>query len=477
MTNINITYEDKSFIYAIDYIRIKDSIEKQFKYSVEKQNISFETDLFRTNNAWKISSSIHDNSCNLNRYAKLRLYFPQHSPEIYSDLIRYALDAYIYINDTKVILGSFLLDRCNSLAAPKVLKFQGQEYYECIDLDIIDPYDIIYSDEFHDFRKSIKGFEDYELNDDGTSLYISLNPIEYDGESFIVDDRFNGGQNAITISDNLNDFLNYSISWEDCSIKCNINFNPVYGNDLYEYLKTTYYWDDNVAVKYLLTLNKLSPSILEGYEQSGKYVFEHNEIKNGIKCLIESSTGFDMVNFFDDWNLWESGISFVSTAILYNIETGEEKMILKSNPIPISQDIYSKLIVKQEKIDLTDMNINNINITNTVTNKNIKHSIPDSSKSNIILPVFYRVRELGNVVLHPEVNENICINLDAYKSKVETFIMQVEGIKFSEIGTTGAGTIFKIIGNMLPGSIKSGTYYILSQSGDLVTTGKYTYEY
>ena len=38
------------------------------------------------------------------------------------------------------------------------------------------------------------------------------------------------------------------------------------------------------------------------------------------------------------------------------------------------------------------------------------------------------------------------------------------------------GVVFKVIGNSLPNMIQSGTYYILNQDSELISTGKYTYE-
>ena len=73
-------------------------------------------------------------------------------------------------------------------------------------------------------------------------------------------------------------------------------------------------------------------------------------------------------------------------------------------------------------------------------------------------------------------NENICINLDQYKHLVKSFILQIEGVKFIEIGRTKSGVVFKVIGNKLPKQIQTGQYYILNQDSDLVTSGKYTYE-
>ena len=115
-----------------------------------------------------------------------------------------------------------------------------------------------------------------------------------------------------------------------------------------------------------------------------------------------------------------------------------------------------------------------------IVNKTVQHvtqmTSQTDSKANIVQPVFFRARELANIILHPAVTENICINLDAYKAQVSSFFIKVEGTTFPEIGRTEAGVIFKVQGNMLPGSQNAGVYYILNQDADLVTTGKYIYE-
>ena len=359
-------------------------------------------------------------------------------------------------------------------------------------MEIIDPYDILYSDKFEAFRKS---FKNNDLNYDGTSLYVSLHPIYNNNGNYLKSDEYNGGQNSINITNDITDYLAYNIREDEIgNIFCKLSYNSLYNGDLLTYLKETYYWEtDNVKVKYILALDKLTPAIMESDNNSliGEYEFKYNKINSdpmpqnpqetGIWCLVNNNKVQEPVSLFSDWKLWQEGLSFISKAIFYTInEDGEEinKMILTSNKIPLSQELYSKLRIKNQltqKIDFEDMN--NINIVNTIDNKTVLYNTPENSKNNIILPVFYRVRDLGNIVIHPEVNENICINLDQYKSKVDSFIIQIEGIKFKELGTTGAGTIFNIIGNMLPGEVKSGTYYIMSQNGDLVTTGKYIYEY
>lgn len=100
---------------------------------------------------------------------------------------------------------------------------------------------------------------------------------------------------------------------------------------------------------------------------------------------------------------------------------------------------------------------------------------PSDSKSNIISPVFFRSQEVSNIYIHPEVIENIAINLDNYKSLVSTFVLQVEGVSFNEVGRTSSGVIFKIVGKSLPNIVKEGIYFITDTEGNMVTNGKYKY--
>ena len=157
---------------------------------------------------------------------------------------------------------------------------------------------------------------------------------------------------------------------------------------------------------------------------------------------------------------------------------------IRSTPLPITPDLYEFLMAVQaghRVEDLKNSKFDNMNIIKPrIMDKTVQNvteiTSHSDSKANIIQPVFFRARELAHIVLHPAVTENISINLDAYKSQVDRFYIQVEGTAFSEIGRTEGGVIFKIQGNLLSGSLKTGTYYILNQDSELVTTGKYTYE-
>lgn len=135
-----------------------------------------------------------------------------------------------------------------------------------------------------------------------------------------------------------------------------------------------------------------------------------------------------------------------------------------------------KCIISKVYLDAVDMKVYNINAVNKVQQNVVKMNRIDDHKTNIIKPVFFRTCELGKVIFHPAVVENICINLDQYKAKVNTFVLRVEGVSFVEAGRTSAGVLFKVDGRSLPGAAQTGLYYILNIDGEMVTSGKYTYE-
>ena len=163
MTNINITSDEKTFTYVIDYVRDISSFEKEFNYISDDKRIDFKSDLCRTGNEWWTDIRDYNKSVISKAFGTIRLYFPQYSIETYQGYMKYALDIYMFISDTKVNLGSYLINRFDALAAPSIIKFQGQEYYECIDLEIPDPYEILYGDVFEEFRKSIKGIDNISV--------------------------------------------------------------------------------------------------------------------------------------------------------------------------------------------------------------------------------------------------------------------------------------------------------------------------
>lgn len=209
-------------------------------------------------------------------------------------------------------------------------------------------------------------------------------------------------------------------------------------------------------------------------------LYKKKDSSNGAILEYEKTSG--------ELPVWTPGLVWVasitaslnatSTTIPSDDLEANTDIIYLSNPVPCSQHDYALIAGQGKTIDLSNINMNiyNLRISDITTQTVVNMTSKSDSKSNIVQPVFFRARELARIVVHPEVTENIAINLDSYKSGVDTFYLKIEGVSFEEIGRTGSGVVFKIKGSLLSNETTSGIYYILNESGDLVTTGKYVYE-
>lgn len=223
-------------------------------------------------------------------------------------------------------------------------------------------------------------------------------------------------------------------------------------------------------VYWLSSYNKEDPKnpIYVPVDNSGEIKFKLNDSKNPIP--------------FDSNKDYIEGLHLVAIIhFIFKEDDLDLNVDIKSNPFALTPQKFAEMIsakTYKHQIDIPEnMEINNIRIASKTEQKVVEMTSRSDSKSNIIQPVFFRVRELAQIIVHPEVSEAICINLDSYKSQCERFYVKIEGVSFAEIGRTESGVIFRIQGNLLPGSQSFGTYYILNENADLVTTGRYVYEY
>ena len=127
-------------------------------------------------------------------------------------------------------------------------------------------------------------------------------------------------------------------------------------------------------------------------------------------------------------------------------------------------------------LNLIDMNEYNVSVVNKIQKQVVQINRPEDYKSNIVRPVFIRTEPLGDITIHPAVSENIAINLNKYKSKVDLFYIRIEGVDFIEIGRTPTSVVFSIDGNLLPNENTEGIAYILDENFKLVITTHYKYE-
>lgn len=484
-TNINIKDETRIFKYVVGYDENKSLNRGDFEVLIDNGNkevLLFDenANLVRKGNYWEDENVYHENISSGNviesSTTQLHLYFPSYSVETYNPdkEIQYALTISTWLYGYKIILGSYLISRLDVLACPSK-KIFGDEYVEYIPINIINVHDFFYGDDWSEFRNQLKDQTD-STEAPCSMLSVDLFPINKFEDHFIVLDSYTGSQNAI------------QFTWGDKE----------------EYLKFRIKLINNHIEGQLIGPSNLDSYLNDncGFGSNGEYDIEYmcvlkNDTDIFSSCNMElvddkyiTTEGF-VRDIGDDietecWKWWNEYFygkdkidkPLIIRAIATIKRDNKPLMYLVSNDIPVTQELFSKLIYNENVINLEDINMNIYNIQ--TVNKNVQNIISrdivgNDSKSNIIQPVFFKARDVDNLIIHPAVTENICINLDSFKSKVNRFIIQIEDCCFNEIGRTSAGVIFKIVGKSLPRSSSQGLYYILDENSELITNGNYKY--
>lgn len=330
---------------------------------------------------------------------------------------------------------------------------------------------------------------------DTTWYYISVKPWIGDVETGRPDRGYVGSQAAFNILNTFNISLSENLYREGSQTQ----FNP--------HLVIKAYQGETE-----MSMNELKAEVAELYGIDARalqvkatlYIADKENVYathdvNGNTCPCPSPDNWQSLidpkpdDFLSQW--YESMCLF-GWLKFYTMQDGEEVDLIgyRTNTIPVTQymwgfwmgdaTIYTlPNISDPDHPTPTTFNMKFGTMSNfpRVINKTVQQvtnlSNKTDSRAGIVQPVFIRTRDLASIVVHPAVTENICINLDAYKSSVNKFMIRIEDCTFKEYGRTSAGVIFKVVGNQLSGTLKEGTYYILNQDEELVTTGKYQYEY
>lgn len=499
-TNINITNNIDQYKYIAEYTT-GDLFTSNINYITKSKTGDVDVDmdgdgdivfadkdgvLICNQNYWYTVNNLvlmNDFCPTFTKLSNIRLYFPQFSLDLYNNGHKYVISIGTWICGKYIILADHIISRIDALAcAPKM--FFNETYYEYIDIPIINPMELIYSDDWKDWRVNICGEnENIELiNSVGSNIYCSLHPIIENDDCYIKLDGYTGGQSSILLAKSNKDYLNLELTtnvfdkMDNCdSPKFNLSlvFNEFYNGSLKEYLLETYGLN-NCKLKYELVI---------GDENDIYALYKSQELTDyDIKFSICKND----IEGFENGIGWHPGISVIgSVEIVGDNEDGY--IYLLSNKLPLTENIFRffiksdfkdryNYIINNVNLDEVEMNLLNINAINKTENIITKIERVGDNKANIFQNIFYRVLDAHSIVIRPEVNENICINLDQYKHLVEKFILQVEGVKFIEIGRTKQGILFKIISSKLPKKQSKGQYYILNQDSELVTSGKYIYE-
>lgn len=469
--NLNINTIDKKFNY---YLEITDNT-----YEVKFDNISYKDrgDIVEFNNplynntSYNLNYYVANNEYYNNEYipdfidtVTAKLYMPVYNISIYEKLVEYIIVFRTYICEKEIVIGSYLVDFKRVSENEKSIRLVGNDYYEAFSFEIINPYTIQYSDEWDDFRKNICG-EFNKTNNGGSNLNITLIPVSKGlNNTYYKLNNYSSGQNTINISKNNLDYLRVDLSLNNnmdddkgVEFSGNIIYNGCYEKTIdgfSEYLEETYNVKLN-SLKYELVIR----------DEDNIYKYASKEL-NDVGVVFNKE---DIV--YDSWSDYQEGCIAV---LCLNVNDGDINIF--SNEISITKEIFKYLIrteIDKINLDLVDMNIYNINAVNKIEKTIVKMERPSSYKNNIIKPVFFRVDELNDLKIHKNVIENIAINLDVYKNKVELFYLKIGDVSFSEIGRNSTGIIFKINSSKLKDVNTSGSYYILNQDNEMVTSGNY----
>lgn len=436
--------------------------------------------LIKSGNEWYYETPIEENINSIPQ-SRLRLYFPQYSVESNLPTATYMLTASTHIHGRYVNLGCYKFKKIDALACTPKTFDSSTQYFEYMDFELPDLHSILYDECGESIRTQLGCPVDFISKD--PVINISLYVVDEIGDKFIKSDNSHSGQNSIIIKEPnyLSSVIRYNFD-NDIKLLFDVDYDEDFVN-LAEYIQKTYGTDDVYTYFRYVIMDES-----DIYYTDFKYdlsICDHMEFD------VEESREF----FFPDWKNFKPGliirgsVSFVDSNEWNeeSLQTGEfvPFITLFTNRILLDQELYAKLIMDSSecpiKIELNDdMNVQVINQIKQVESP-IQHTIQiESSKSKLIQPVFFQTKNVGDVTIHPNVTENVAINIESlntYKSYVSRFNIQVEGVVFKEIGRTTNGIIFKIVGKNLPKEVDSGTLYILDQNLELVTTGAFNYVY
>lgn len=388
-SNINIKGNDHTFKYLVKYdeydgihnddydiIRIDNNI--YFKYK-GIDNLYKIDGIFTEIPDQIIENNIYRPNPDFSGRVNISVLFPEYAIETYSNGYYYVLCIKTVIGDYNICLGSFLINRFDAIALDRI-KYEGaNKYYECLNIPIIDPYELCYGDDWSDFRKELLGSKSHDKKD--SNLYnvvinISLTPLIYNNDIYRLGDYMDG-QNCINIYKNDNDYLNLSLTTnidreldynEEPSFICKLNFNDYYEGDIQSYFDETYN----------KKLYKIKYNMIIGSADDLNYDYFIEKFEDISSCKFTKSIIKESGNF-TGWVGWREGMSCRVSACIYTgtDEEYEELLYILSNSIPFTKELYKYFL--NDGSDLNNIKLNNIdminyqiNAVNKIYNKVIK---------------------------------------------------------------------------------------------------------
>lgn len=208
---------------------------------------------------------------------------------------------------------------------------------------------------------------------------------------------------------------------------------------------------------------------------------------------------FSLTNIFQDWQQMPK-ILLVKTVFIDNYRG----IMLSSNSVPITKE-YFKYLINDINLYRINLNIDDKKEKNKIIDfkqiiqeikkedenmllidkincyVNVKKEDNDNNLQNhftgtkiIYKPIFFRVNEVKQINLKSNLLQNVGIPLPEFMTKVETFKISIEGNTFVEKGRNEIYVIFPVNSSLLHNVY--GSYHILNQDDEYITSGKYIIE-
>ena len=144
---------------------------------------------------------------------------------------------------------------------------------------------------------------------------------------------------------------------------------------------------------------------------------------------------------------------------------------------------YNTAITEDGIYDMREIELNEdkVNFLNNITciirkeDTNVTNAETTNKSATprvLYRPVFYRVSDLQNIQIRARVKQKIGVNLGQFMTKVETFKMSIDGKEYVEYARNDVYVIFEILASQL--SSASGTYDIVNQDDEYISSGAYT---
>lgn len=145
-------------------------------------------------------------------------------------------------------------------------------------------------------------------------------------------------------------------------------------------------------------------------------------------------------------------------------------------------DYLHKYTLKIDEI-INDLNnkyntkkVNFINSIKCIVNKESSNNVNVQkqaySQKVIFKPIFYKVKDLQNISLRPNLKNIIGINLSEYMSKISTFKIVIENTAYIETGRNNIFVLFEINTNNI--NNQYGIYNLVDDNGNYISSGNWS---